>query len=68
MCLGLSFAFYVGFLKSCRLFLNLDLDVHLLSKISQLTAVPTAASSDLMLRQERANAFCEAIRALDATG
>ncbi|KAG5027745.1 hypothetical protein JHK87_011259 [Glycine soja] len=35
--------------------------------ISQLTAVPTAASSDLMLRQERANAFCEAIRALDAT-
>ncbi|KHN27478.1 LisH domain and HEAT repeat-containing protein KIAA1468-like protein [Glycine soja] len=63
----LSFAFYVGFLKSCRLFLNLDLDVHLLSKISQLTAVPTAASSDLMLRQERANAFCEAIRALDAT-
>ncbi|KAH1132116.1 hypothetical protein AAZX31_05G002200 [Glycine max] len=40
---------------------------YLLSKISQLTAVPTAASSDLMLRQERANAFCEAIRALDAT-
>ncbi|KAJ1442565.1 LIS1-like proteiny motif [Sesbania bispinosa] len=30
-------------------------------------AVPTAASSALVRRQERANAFCEAIRALDAT-
>ncbi|XP_020238059.1 RAB11-binding protein RELCH [Cajanus cajan] len=38
---------------------------YLLSKISQLTAVPI--TSDLMQRRERANAFCEAIRALDAT-
>ena len=45
-----------------------NLMLHLLSKIAQLTANPTAASIDLMLRQERANAFCEAIRALDATG
>lgn len=52
--------------KLCHLFLNFV--VHLLSKISQLTAVTTAASSDVMRRQERANAFCEAIRALDATG
>lgn len=48
--------------------LLLNLDVHLLSKIAQLTAVSTTTSSDLMRRQERANAFCEAIRALDATG
>ncbi|RDX84637.1 LisH domain and HEAT repeat-containing protein, partial [Mucuna pruriens] len=34
--------------------------------ISQLTAMPNSAS-DLMRRRERANAFCEAIRALDAT-
>ncbi|XP_027358222.1 RAB11-binding protein RELCH homolog isoform X2 [Abrus precatorius] len=40
---------------------------YLLSKISQLTAVTTTASSDLTRRQERANVFCEAIRALDAT-
>ncbi|XP_020218710.1 RAB11-binding protein RELCH [Cajanus cajan] len=39
---------------------------YLLSKISQLTATPNSAS-DLMRRRERANAFCEAIRALDAT-
>ncbi|XP_027350526.1 RAB11-binding protein RELCH isoform X2 [Abrus precatorius] len=39
---------------------------YLLSKISQLTAMPNLAS-DLMRRRERANAFCEAIRALDAT-
>ncbi|KAL3032449.1 hypothetical protein AAZX31_02G084600 [Glycine max] len=39
---------------------------YLLSKISQLTAMPNS-SSDLMRRRERANAFCEAIRALDAT-
>jgi len=58
------FAFSV--LKLCRLFLNLE--VHLVSKISQLTAVPTTASSDLTRRRERANAFCEAIRALDASG
>ncbi|CAN6572825.1 unnamed protein product [Malus baccata var. baccata] len=38
---------------------------YLLSKIFQLTATPP--SSDLMRRRERANAFCEAIRALDAT-
>ncbi|XP_017405551.1 uncharacterized protein LOC108319049 [Vigna angularis] len=40
---------------------------YLVSKISQLTAVPGTASSDLTRRRERANAFCEAIRALDAT-
>ncbi|XP_061338315.1 uncharacterized protein LOC133285154 isoform X2 [Gastrolobium bilobum] len=39
---------------------------YLLSKIFQLTAMPNSAS-DLMRRRERANAFCEAIRALDAT-
>lgn len=39
---------------------------YLLSKISQLTAMPNSVSN-LMRRQERANAFCEAIRALDAT-
>ncbi|XP_068302700.1 uncharacterized protein [Pyrus communis] len=38
---------------------------YLLSKIFQLTATPP--SSDLMRGRERANAFCEAIRALDAT-
>ncbi|XP_019442509.1 PREDICTED: lisH domain and HEAT repeat-containing protein KIAA1468 homolog isoform X2 [Lupinus angustifolius] len=40
---------------------------YLLSKISQLTAIPTPSSIDLMHRRDRANAFCEAIRALDAT-
>ncbi|MED6151176.1 hypothetical protein PIB30_079899 [Stylosanthes scabra] len=35
--------------------------------IAQLTAVPSTASGDLLHRRERANAFCEAIRALDAT-
>ncbi|XP_045794517.1 RAB11-binding protein RELCH homolog isoform X3 [Trifolium pratense] len=39
---------------------------YLLSKIFQLTAMPNAAK-DLMRRRERADAFCEAIRALDAT-
>lgn len=39
---------------------------YLLSKISQLTAMPIPAS-DVMRRREKANAFCEAIRALDAT-
>ncbi|KAK7295763.1 hypothetical protein RJT34_18675 [Clitoria ternatea] len=34
--------------------------------IFQLTAMPNS-TSDLMRRRERANAFCEAIRALDAT-
>jgi hypothetical protein len=52
-------------LNFCCLFLNLE--VHLLSKIAQLTAVPVTTSTDLKLQQERANAFCEAIRALDAT-
>lgn len=41
--------------------------IHLLSKIFQFTATQISAS-DLMRRRERANAFCEAIRALDATG
>jgi hypothetical protein len=40
---------------------------HLLSKIFQFTALP-ASVSDVMRRRERANAFCESIRALDATG
>lgn len=39
---------------------------YLLSKIFQFTATPNAASN-VMRRGERANAFCEAIRALDAT-
>lgn len=39
---------------------------YLLSKISQLTTMPIPAS-DVMRRREKANAFCEAIRALDAT-
>lgn len=39
---------------------------YLLSKIFQLSASPSSAS-DVMRRRERANAFCEAIRALDAT-
>ncbi|KAK7340929.1 hypothetical protein VNO77_21647 [Canavalia gladiata] len=34
--------------------------------VSQLTAMPNS-TSDLMRRRERADAFCEAIRALDAT-
>ncbi|KAJ4707051.1 hypothetical protein OWV82_020625 [Melia azedarach] len=38
---------------------------YLLSKIFQLSAVPSS-SSDVMRRRERANAFCESIRALDA--
>lgn len=43
------------------------LGIHLLSKIFQLTTTPPP-SSDVMRRIERANAFCESIRALDATG
>lgn len=39
---------------------------YLLSKIFQFTALP-ASVSDVMRRCERANAFCESIRALDAT-
>lgn len=39
---------------------------YLLSKIFQLTATPLP-SSDVMRRRDRANAFSEAIRALDAT-
>ncbi|TKY64816.1 LisH domain and HEAT repeat-containing protein KIAA1468 [Spatholobus suberectus] len=39
---------------------------YILNLISHLTAIPNSAS-DLMRRRERANAFCEAIRALDAT-
>ncbi|KAL6960962.1 hypothetical protein U1Q18_038727 [Sarracenia purpurea var. burkii] len=39
---------------------------YLLSKIFQLTITPLP-SSDVMRRRERANAFCESIRALDAT-
>ncbi|CAH2072626.1 unnamed protein product [Thlaspi arvense] len=38
----------------------------LLSKIFQLSASPSS-STDVVRRRERANAFCEAIRALDAT-
>jgi hypothetical protein len=40
---------------------------YLLSKIFQLTAKSTLPASDIMRRRERANAFCECIRALDAT-
>lgn len=40
---------------------------YLLSKILQLSASPSS-STDVNRRRERANAFCEAIRALDATG
>nr|KJB10468.1 hypothetical protein B456_001G202700 [Gossypium raimondii] len=40
---------------------------YLLSKIFQLTNTPVS-STDVMRRRQRANAFCEAIRALDATG
>lgn len=39
---------------------------YLLSKIFQFSAAPPP-SNDVMRRRERANAFCEAIRALDAT-
>lgn len=39
---------------------------YLLSKIFQFTASPVP-TSDVMRRRERANAFCEALRALDAT-
>ncbi|KAL8161817.1 hypothetical protein V2J09_013306 [Rumex salicifolius] len=40
--------------------------LHLLSKIFNLTGSPKP-STELMRRRERANAFCEAIRALDAS-
>ncbi|CAK8533811.1 unnamed protein product [Lathyrus sativus] len=40
---------------------------YLLSKIAQLTTLPVTTSTNLTRRQERANVFCEAIRALDAT-
>lgn len=62
----MSFTYFDVSLNFAVCFLTLML--HLLSKISQLTAMPTSTSSDLIHRQERANAFCEAIRALDATG
>ncbi|CAN8300117.1 unnamed protein product [Cochlearia groenlandica] len=39
---------------------------YLMSKIFQLSASPSS-STDVTRRRERANAFCEAIRALDAT-
>lgn len=39
---------------------------YLLSKIFQFTTTPISVT-DLMRRRERVNAFCEAIRALDAT-
>lgn len=39
---------------------------YLLSKIFQLTSMPVSAN-DVNRRRQRANAFCEAIRALDAT-
>ncbi|XVF71570.1 hypothetical protein PTKIN_Ptkin12aG0048700 [Pterospermum kingtungense] len=39
---------------------------YLLSKIFQLTSTPVSAN-DVMRRRQRANAFCEAIRAVDAT-
>ncbi|XP_050227728.1 uncharacterized protein LOC126677239 [Mercurialis annua] len=39
---------------------------YLLSKIFQFTTTPPSAS-DVVRRRERANAFCESIRALDAT-
>ncbi|XP_078153215.1 HEAT repeat-containing protein isoform X2 [Carex rostrata] len=39
---------------------------YLLSKIFKLTSVPSQGS-DIRHRREKANAFCEAIRALDAT-
>uniref|UniRef100_A0A1D1XGA7 LisH domain and HEAT repeat-containing protein KIAA1468 n=1 Tax=Anthurium amnicola TaxID=1678845 RepID=A0A1D1XGA7_9ARAE len=39
---------------------------YLLSKIFQLTNLPVHGN-DVMRRRERANAFCESIRALDAT-
>ncbi|TYI74500.1 hypothetical protein E1A91_D07G204200v1 [Gossypium mustelinum] len=39
---------------------------YLLSKIFPLTNTPVS-STDVMRRRQRANAFCEAIRALDAT-
>ncbi|CAH9132432.1 unnamed protein product [Cuscuta epithymum] len=39
---------------------------YLLSKIFQFSTAPTP-SNDVMRRRERANVFCEAIRALDAT-
>ncbi|KAH7847521.1 hypothetical protein Vadar_027150 [Vaccinium darrowii] len=39
---------------------------YLLTKIFQLTSTPLS-TSNVMRRRERANAFCESIRALDAT-
>ncbi|KAI4389323.1 hypothetical protein MLD38_001560 [Melastoma candidum] len=39
---------------------------HLLSKIFQFTSSPTL-TTDVLRRHERVNAFCESIRALDAT-
>ncbi|XP_022759283.1 lisH domain and HEAT repeat-containing protein KIAA1468-like [Durio zibethinus] len=39
---------------------------YLLSKIFQLTSTPVSAT-DVMHRRQRANVFCEAIRAVDAT-
>lgn len=39
---------------------------YLLSKIFQFTSTPNS-TNDVMRRRERTNAFCEAIRALDAT-
>ncbi|KAK1320907.1 hypothetical protein QJS10_CPA03g00594 [Acorus calamus] len=39
---------------------------YLLTKIFQLTSMPTLGS-DVTRRRERANAFCESVRALDAT-
>ncbi|XP_008810046.2 RAB11-binding protein RELCH homolog isoform X2 [Phoenix dactylifera] len=42
------------------------LQEYLLSKIFQLTGMPSPGN-DVMRRRERTNAFCEAIRALDAT-
>ncbi|KAK8939037.1 hypothetical protein KSP39_PZI011174 [Platanthera zijinensis] len=40
--------------------------IHLLSKIFQLTSVPSHGN-DVTRRRDRTNVFCEAIRALDAT-
>ncbi|CAK8577809.1 unnamed protein product [Lathyrus sativus] len=36
--------------------------------IAQLTTFPVTTSTNLTRRQERTKVFCEAIRALDATG
>lgn len=45
----------------------LDEKKHLLSRIFKLTSV-LSQGSDIRHHHEKANAFCEAIRALDATG